>query len=152
MRCSKCNFHDSKVVDSRPGKNETSIRRRRECLKCGHRFTTVEEVLREDLVVIKRNGNREDFDSTKILKGVKKALEKRPFGIDQIEALVQEVSMSIQNKFDGEVSSRKIGEEIMDRLKILDQIAYVRFASVYKDFHDISQLAQEIKALKQPNS
>lgn len=152
MRCSRCNFHDSKVVDSRPGKNETSIRRRRECLKCGYRFSTVEQVLREDLVVIKRNGSREEFDPAKILKGIKKALEKRPFGMEQIESLVQEVAMTIQNKFDGEVSSLKIGEEIMDRLKMLDQIAYVRFASVYKDFHDISQLAQEIKALKQINS
>lgn len=152
MRCPKCNFHDSKVVDSRPGKNEASIRRRRECLKCGHRFSTVEEVLREDLIVIKRAGNREEFDRTKILKGIKKALEKRPFSVDQIESLVQEVTMTIQNKFDTEVPSQKIGEEIMDRLKTLDQIAYVRFASVYKDFHDISQLAQEIKSLKHPNS
>lgn len=152
MRCPKCNFHDSKVIDSRPGKNEASIRRRRECLKCGHRFSTVEEVLREDLTVIKRSGSREEFDRTKILKGIKKALEKRPFSIDQIESLVQEVSATIQTKFDGEVSSQKIGEVIMDRLKTLDQIAYVRFASVYKDFHDISQLAQEIKSLKNPNS
>lgn len=149
MRCPKCTFSDSKVVDSRPGKNEASIRRRRECLKCGHRFSTVEEVLREDLVVIKRSGSREEFDRTKIFKGISKALEKRPIGVDEIEALVQEITVVIQNKFDAEVPSKKIGEEVMERLKTLDQIAYVRFASVYKDFHDISQLAQEIKALKQ---
>lgn len=151
MRCPKCTYNDSKVVDSRPGKNEASIRRRRECLKCGHRFSTVEEVLREDLVVIKRSGSREEFDRTKIFKGISKALEKRPLGVDQIEALVQEITAAIQSKFDAEVPSQKIGEEIMERLKTLDQIAYVRFASVYKDFHDISQLAQEIKALKQIN-
>jgi transcriptional repressor NrdR len=152
MRCPKCNFHDSKVVDSRPGKNEASIRRRRECLKCGHRFSTVEEVLKEDLVIIKRDGSREEFDRTKIFRGISKAFEKRPMGLDQIESLVQEITAAVQTKFDSEVSSKQIGEEIMERLKRLDQIAYVRFASVYKDFHDISQLAQEIKSLKQLNS
>lgn len=148
MRCPKCTFHDSKVVDTRPGKNESLIRRRRECLKCSHRFSTVEEALREDLVVIKRNGSREELDRTKIFRGISKALEKRPYGNEQIELLVHKIITAIQGKFDSEVSSEKIGEEIMEQLKILDQIAYVRFASVYKDFHDISQLAQEIKALK----
>lgn len=152
MRCPKCNFHDSKVVDTRPGKNEASIRRRRECLKCSHRFSTVEEVLKEDLVIVKRDGSREEFDRTKVFRGISKAFEKRPMGLDQIEALVHEVTAAIQSKFDSEVSSKQIGEEIMERLKRLDQIAYVRFASVYKDFHDISQLAQEITALKQLNS
>lgn len=151
MRCPKCIFQDSKVVDTRPGKNGASVRRRRECLKCGHRFSTVEEVLREDLVIIKRDGSREEFDRTKIFRGISRAFEKRPLGHDQIEALVHEVSTAIQSKFDIEVSSQQIGEEIMERLKLLDQIAYVRFASVYKDFHDISQLAQEIKALKNLN-
>lgn len=151
MRCPKCNFHDSKVVDTRPGKNDASIRRRRECLKCTHRFSTVEEVLKEDLVIIKRDGSREEFDRIKIFRGISKAFEKRPTGLDQIEALVHEVTVAVQNKFDSEVSSKQVGEEIMERLKRLDQIAYVRFASVYKDFHDISQLAQEIKALKQLN-
>lgn len=151
MRCPKCNFHDSKVVDTRPGKNEASIRRRRECLKCSHRFSTVEEVLKEDLVIIKRDGSREEFDRTKIFRGISKAFEKRPMGLDQIEALVHEVTVVIQSKFDSEVSSKQVGEEIMERMKCLDQIAYVRFASVYKDFRDISQLAQEIKALKQLN-
>lgn len=151
MRCPKCNFQDSKVADSRPGKNEASIRRRRECLKCSHRFTTIEEVLREDLAIIKRDGSREEFDRTKIFRGISRALEKRPFSLEEIESLVHEITIIIQSKFDSEVSSEQIGEEIMERLKKLDQIAYVRFASVYKDFHDISQLAQEIKALKQSN-
>ena len=148
MRCPKCNYQDTKVIDSRPGKNETSIRRRRECLKCTHRFSTVEEVIREDLYIIKRDGTREEFDRGKVFRGISKALEKRPIGLEQIESLVQDVTLTIQNKFDSEVPSKMVGEEIMNRLKTIDQIAYVRFASVYKDFHDVSQLAQEIRTLK----
>lgn len=148
MRCPKCSSTETKVIDTRTGKNETSIRRRRECLNCSHRFSTVEEVLREDLIVVKRDGSREDLDRTKIFKGIRKALEKRPVTLEQMEAAVQEVTMELQNKYDTEIPSQSIGEAIMGKLKKLDQIAYVRFASVYKDFHDISQLAQEIKALK----
>lgn len=148
MRCPKCSSTETKVIDSRPGKNEASIKRRRECLVCNHRFTTVEEVLREDLVVIKRDGSREEFDTTKIFKGIRKALEKRPVPEETVESAMRELILDLQNRFDSEIPSSSIGEAIMSRLKKMDQIAYVRFASIYKDFHDISQLAQEIKSLK----
>lgn len=148
MRCPKCSNQDSKVIDSRAGKNSVSIRRRRECLECNHRFTTVEEILREDLTVVKRDGTRVEFDSSKILKGVRKATEKRPIPLDDIENLVQSVCASLQEKFDSEIPSKAIGEEIIDKLKSIDQIAYVRFASVYKDFRDISELKKEIDSLK----
>lgn len=148
MRCPKCDSEDIKVLDTRPGKNESSIRRRRQCINCTHKFSTVEEILREDLIVIKRDGSHEEFDRSKLLRGILKATEKRPINARFIENLVQQVILSIQSKYDTEVPSHVVGEEIMSRLKKLDQIAYVRFASVYKDFHDISQLAQEIHALR----
>jgi len=152
MRCPKCSSADSKVVDTRAGKNESSIRRRRECLNCSHRFSTVEEILKEDFAVKKRDGRREEYDRSKIAKGISKALEKRPVTVNQIEDMVHQVTVNLQNKYDNEVPSNAIGEEIMNQLKTLDQIAYVRFASVYKDFHDISQLAHEIKSLNANNS
>lgn len=148
MRCPKCRYQDIKVIDTRAGKNGTSIRRRRECLKCGHRFSTVEEIQKEDLAVIKRDGRREEFDRTKLVKGLTKALEKRPIDSEKIETLVHNIILELQEKYDTEIPSGEIGETIMASLKSLDQIAYVRFASVYKDFHDISQIAQEINELK----
>lgn len=147
MRCPKCLFEETKVLDSRPGKGNASIRRRRQCLNCSHRFSTVEEILKEDLVVIKRDGRREDFDSPKLIRGVQKAAEKRPISAEVIENLVQEVTFTIQNQYDCEVPSKAIGEEVIKRLKKIDQIAYVRFASVYKDFRDIAELAEEINSL-----
>lgn len=147
MRCPKCGCEEIKVVDTRAGKNKTSIRRRRECLDCNHRFSTIEEIQKEDLVVIKRDGRREEFDRMKLLKGLTKALEKRPVDSEQIESIVQKAVHELQNKYDTEIPSGVIGETIMKHLKALDQIAYVRFASVYKEFHDISQIAQEIKDL-----
>ena len=148
MRCPKCNSLETKVLDTRTGKNETSIRRRRECLDCGYRFTTMEEVLRADLQVVKRDGRREDFDRSKMLGGLKKAVEKRPIDVMQIEMLVADVLAALENEFDHEFPAKAIGEQIMLRLKHLDQIAYVRYASVYKDFRDLSELAQEINDLK----
>jgi transcriptional repressor NrdR len=148
MRCPKCTSLDVKVLDTRIGKNETSTRRRRECLDCGYRFTTIEEVLRADLQVVKRDGRREDFDRNKILGGLKKAVEKRPIDVMQIEMLVADILASLEREYDHEIPSQAIGEHIMQRLKHLDQIAYVRYASVYKDFRDLSELAQEISALK----
>ena len=148
MHCPKCGHADSKVLETRMSKDNKSLRRRRECQKCEHRFTTVEEVLREDLVVIKRDGTRQDFDRQKILNGVRKATEKRSIPTDKTNQLVTEVVDAIQRKFDGEVPGTAIGEEIMNRLKDLDKVAYVRFACVYRDFDDIDDIAQAIKELK----
>ena len=148
MRCPKCISFETKVLDTRIGKNESSIRRRRECLNCSYRFTTIEEVLRADLQVIKRDGRREDFDRAKMMNGLKKAVEKRPIDVLQIEMLVADVLASLEREYDHEVPSQAIGEHMMQRLKHLDQIAYVRYASVYKDFRDLSELADEISALK----
>lgn len=139
-------------MDTRTAKNETSIRRRRQCLDCDARFTTVEEVLRGDLLVVKRDGRREDFDRAKMLGGIKKAVQKRPVDFMQIEMLVADVMASLEKEFDQEIPSKAIGEQIMVRLKQIDQIAYVRYASVYKDFRDISELLEEIDSLKQPKS
>ncbi|MGC6423510.1 MAG: transcriptional regulator NrdR [Lentimonas sp.] len=149
MRCPKCGSLETKVLDTRTGKNETSIRRRRECLECEYRFTTLEEVLHADMQVVKRDGRREDFDRNKILGGLKKAVQKRPIEIIQIEMLIADVLASLQKEFDQEVPAQAIGEHIMQRLKHLDQIAYVRYASVYKDFRDLSELAQEILDLRE---
>ena len=148
MRCSKCTSIDTKVLDTRTGKNENTIRRRRECLSCGYRFTTIEEVLRVNLQVVKRDGRREDFDRSKILGGLKKAVEKRPIDVLQIEMLIADVLTNLEKEFDHEIPAHAIGEQIMFRLKHLDQIAYVRYASVYKDFRDLTELAQEINELK----
>jgi transcriptional repressor NrdR len=148
MRCPKCTSLETKVLDTRTGKNETSIRRRRECLDCGYRFTTIEEVLRADLQVVKRDGRREDFDRAKMLGGLKKAVEKRPIDVMQIEMLVADALATLENEFDHEIPAKAIGEQIMARLKHLDQIAYVRYASVYKDFRDLAELADEINELK----
>lgn len=148
MRCPKCASLETKVLDTRTGKNETSIRRRRECLECGYRFTTIEEVMQADLQVVKRDGRREDFDRAKVLGGLKKAVEKRPIDILQIEMLIADVLASLEKEFDHEVPAHAIGEQIMRRLRHLDQIAYVRYASVYKDFRDLAELSQEINELK----
>jgi len=148
MRCPKCSSLETKVLDTRVGKTETSTRRRRECLGCGYRFTTVEEILRADLQVVKRDGRREDFDRTKLLNGLKKAVEKRPIDAVQIEMLVSDVLATLEKEYDHEIPAKAIGEHIMQRLKHLDQIAYVRYASVYKDFRDLAELSEEITALK----
>ncbi|MBC2592873.1 transcriptional repressor NrdR [Ruficoccus amylovorans] len=148
MYCPKCGHKDTKVLDTRIGKSKLSIRRRRECLGCGYRFTTVEEILREGLIVIKRDGRREDFDRMKILDGLRKATEKRPIQAEQIEMMVAEVMEALDSEFDTEIPTKAIGEQIMNRLKAIDSIAYVRYASVYKDFRDINEFAREISSLK----
>jgi len=148
MNCPKCGHEDSKVLDTRTGRENRSIRRRRQCLNCGHRFTTLEEIVREGFLVIKKDGRREEFDHAKILNSLRKATEKRPIEAERLELLVTEVTDALEKEYDVEVPSRAVGELIMARLKQIDQIAYVRFACVYKDFKDISALAEEIKALK----
>jgi len=147
MKCPKCNSTETKVIDSRVGKSETSIRRRRECLDCEYRFTTLEEVLRENLRVIKVDQSREDFDRAKMLKGIRKAIEGRPVEMERIDMMIADIVDSLQKEFFDEIPSRAIGEEIMNRLKLVDQIAYVRFAIAYKDIRDIAELEQELSVL-----
>ena len=152
MRCPKCGCQNDKVIDSRSSRNGTLIRRRRECLKCGKRFTTYEEILREKLRVQKRDGQYEEFDRAKLLAGIEKACEKRPISAEQIEALAETVVTELENEFGREVRSRVLGERVMQHLRQLDEVAYVRFASVYRQFNDVDQFVNEIKSLgKQKN-
>ncbi len=148
MQCPKCSAQDTRVIDSRVGKNGRTIRRRRQCTECQFRFNTIEEILRENLLVTKRDERREDFDRNKILNGIRRACEKRPIDLEQINMLISDVMRALEEERDSEIPSRTIGELVMEKLKNIDQIAYVRFASVYKDFGDISEMAKEISELK----
>ena len=143
MLCPKCSSDELKVLDTRAG-NMASTRRRRECLKCNHRFSTIEEVLREDLVVVKRDGRRESFDRTKLAMGLRRAIAKRPIDAEQINGLLSKTLRQIENEFDGEVPSRAIADAIMLRLKNVDGVAWLRYASFYEDFMGISQLLEEL--------
>ena len=148
MRCPYCNFPESKVIDSRPTDESNSIRRRRECLSCGKRFTTYETVESVPLVVVKKDGSRQAFDRNKILNGLVKACEKRPVSMEVLEKTVSEIEQKLLNSMDREVPSERVGELVMDALKEVDQVAYVRFASVYRQFKDIdSFMAELIKLL-----
>ena len=148
MLCPKCRSLNNKVIDSRLSKNEASIRRRRQCLDCDFRFSPIEEIMRSELQVVKRDGRREDFDRNKLINGLKKAVEKRPIERLQIEILISEVTAELNKDYDQEIPAKVIGDLIMERLKSLDKIAYVRYASVYKDFRDINEFAKEISELK----
>ena len=148
MFCPRCNHEDTKVLETRLGKGNHSIRRRRECLACDHRFSTIEEIVREGMVVVKRNGASEEFDIGKIASGVRKATDKRPIELERINLMISEIVENLQAKFGDEVPSSAIGEEIMARLQAVDQIAYVRFASVYREFRDIDELAKAIDQLR----
>jgi transcriptional repressor NrdR len=145
MKCPFCGYKEDKVVDSRSTAEESAVRRRRECLKCGKRFTTYEYVEEVSLMVIKKDGRREPFDRKKILSGIIRACEKRPISIEKMEDIITQVERAIQKKSDREVSSSRIGELVMERLKSLDDVAYVRFASVYRQFKDVGQFMQELK-------
>ncbi|MGE5173668.1 MAG: transcriptional regulator NrdR [Betaproteobacteria bacterium] len=145
MRCPYCTSLDNKVVDSRMGKEGESIRRRRECLKCEGRFTTYERVEEVLPSVIKKDGRREPFDRLKILNGLKKACEKRPISVEALEKSVADIEKSLQDKGLKEIPSTVIGEEVMDNLHHLDEVAYVRFASVYRSFKDINEFMNELK-------
>ncbi len=145
MRCPYCSHKEDKVVDSRSTQEESAIRRRRECLKCGRRFTTYEYIEEVYLMVIKKDGRREPFDRKKILAGVIKACEKRPVSMEKMEEIVTQVERGIQKKSDREVPSSRIGELVMERLKALDDVAFVRFASVYRQFKDVGQFMVELK-------
>ncbi|MGH7261771.1 MAG: transcriptional regulator NrdR [Nitrospiraceae bacterium] len=147
MKCPFCDDLEDKVVDSRMAKEGEMIRRRRECLSCKRRYTTYERIEESLPMVVKKDGRREPFDRTKILNGLKKACEKRPISVATIEAVTDRIEKRLQEMGETEIQSRAIGEEIMKELHNLDQVAYVRFASVYREFKDIDQFMDELKAL-----
>ncbi len=147
MRCPKCQATDDKVIDSRAIKDETVIRRRRECLACEHRFTTYEEIEREDLRVLKRDGRYEVFDRKKMVTGIDKACEKRPISREAIDRAVNEMIDELIKKHGDEIPTKAIGDTIMRHLRQLDEVAYVRFASVYRKFRDIKEFVNEVQSL-----
>lgn len=147
MKCPYCNYEESKVVDSRSSEDKAAIRRRRECLNCGKRYTTYEKIENIPILVIKKNNARENFDRDKIINGLIKACEKRPVSRSIIENIADEIEKTINNQMSTEVSSDYIGELIMERLKEVDEISYIRFASVYRQFKDVKNFMEELKTL-----
>ncbi|MDY4517907.1 MAG: transcriptional regulator NrdR [Candidatus Spyradocola sp.] len=147
MKCLYCNATESRVIDSRPTDEGLAIRRRRECVNCGRRFTTYEKIETVQIMVVKKDGSREAFDADKIRRGLIKACEKRPVVMHDVDALVRDVEQQIMNSLEQEVSSARIGEMVMERLRNLDEVAYVRFASVYRSFCDINTFMEELKSL-----
>lgn len=147
MKCIYCGYPESKVVDSRPLDEGISTRRRRECLKCGRRFTTYEKAEQMPMMVIKKDGSRENFDINKIKRGIMKACEKRNVSTDKIEDIALEIERQVYNSVEAEIPAEKIGDMVMDSLKDVDQVAYVRFASVYREFKDVSTFMEELKKL-----
>jgi transcriptional repressor NrdR len=145
MRCPACGHKEDKVVDSRATAEESAVRRRRECLKCGKRFTTYEYVEEVSLLVIKKDGRREAWDRKKVLAGIIRACEKRPVSVEKMEEVVTQVEHAIQKKSDREVQASRVGELVMEKLKLIDDVAYVRFASVYRQFKDVGQFMVELK-------
>ncbi len=148
MRCPYCQEYESRVIDSRSSEDGCTIRRRRECTNCKRRFTTYERVEERPLLVVKNGGDREQFSREKILKGISKACEKRPVSLEDIETVVADIERELRDNFDREVSSKVIGEIIMDKLQSLDEVAYVRFASVYRQFGDLNSFIKTIEQLK----
>lgn len=147
MKCPYCSFLDSKVIDSRPTDEGQVIRRRRECIECGKRFTTYEKIEKIPLIVVKKDGNRESYDRNKLLNGIIKACEKRPVSMSEIEKIVDDIEIALSNSLEKEVTSVAIGEMIMNKLKDVDEVAYVRFASVYRQFKDLNTFMEELKKL-----
>ena len=148
MRCPKCGNQDDKVIDSRASREGSTIRRRRQCLQCQHRFTTYEEIENEGLMVVKRDNRREEFSRDKLLSGVRKACQKRPISPKAIEDLVEAIVDEITGEYDREVPGRAIGERVMEGLRKMDKVAYVRFASVYRRFEEATEFVQEVKNLE----
>jgi transcriptional repressor NrdR len=144
MKCPFCGNDEDKVIDSRPADDGLAIRRRRECISCNARFTTYEKVENLPLVVIKKDGTRQPFDQDKLISGIMKACEKRPVSTDQIEKMVNSIESQIQNSLKREIMSQEIGEMVMERLKTIDEVAYVRFASVYRQFKDVNSFFNEL--------
>ena len=149
MKCPFCGFEESKVIDSRPTDEGQRIRRRRECLKCGKRFTTYEIIESLPIIVIKKDKSREPFNRDKLMTGLLRACEKRPVSIDTLDSMIDDIETNLQNSLDREVSSEKIGELVMEKLKKIDEVAYVRFASVYRQFKDINTFMKELNKLLQ---
>ncbi|MDO4283419.1 MAG: transcriptional regulator NrdR [Clostridia bacterium] len=147
MHCIKCGCEESKVVDSRSIEEGNSIRRRRECLNCKYRFTTYEKLEYTPIIVVKKNGLRQQFDRNKIINGILRSCEKRPVTIEQVEQIVDEIEMELHNSLEKEVEASKIGDMVIAKLKDLDEIAYVRFASVYRQFKDINEFKRELNKL-----
>jgi len=152
MKCPFCGYEESKVIDSRPTDEGEKIRRRRECLKCNKRFTTYEMIESLPIIVIKKDKTRETFDRDKLLNGLMRACEKRPVSIETLEKLIDDIQVVIQNSLDREVRSEKIGELVMEKLKDIDEVAYVRFASVYRQFKDINTFMDELSKLLRANT
>lgn len=147
MKCPFCGFSESKVIDSRPAEEGASIRRRRECLSCGKRFTTYETVESLPMVVMKKDGSRQSFDRRKVLAGMIRACEKRPVPLAELERIAAEIEQDLQNSMEREISTEDVGEKVMERLRKVDQVAYVRFASVYRQFKDIDTFKEELNKL-----
>lgn len=147
MMCPFCGHDDTRVIDSRLGKEGNNIRRRRECIACGKRFTTYERIEEALPLIVKKDGRRESFDRTKIIGGLKKACEKRPISISTIEKMVDRIELSLQESGEKEIDASRIGESIMEQLREVDQVAYVRFASVYRQFKDINEFMFELKEI-----
>jgi len=148
MRCPKCGAIEDKVIDSRLSKDGVSIRRRRECLVCEHRFTTYEQVDRADIRVIKRDGRGEPFDRHKLLLGITRACEKRPIAVEKVEKAVEEIIHDLETNYPREVASLAIGTKVMEKLHQLDEVAYVRYASIYRQFQDVGAFIEEIQSLE----
>jgi transcriptional repressor NrdR len=147
MKCLYCDCTESKVIDSRSADDDRTIRRRRECTSCGRRFTTYETIEFSPILVVKNNGNRQAFNAEKVRTGIVKACEKRPVPMAVIDEMVQDISKQVYNSMESEISSKEIGEMVMDRLKKVDEVAYVRYASVYRSFKDISSFMAELKQM-----
>ena len=147
MKCPYCGFAESKVIDSRPTEESSAIRRRRECLKCGKRFTTYEKLESLSLIVIKKDQSRQQYNREKVLKGIITACENRPISLAQMEKIADDFESELYQSMEREIDTTTIGEKVMDRLKNLDEVAYVRFASVYKRFEDIHTFMEELKGL-----
>ncbi len=147
MKCPFCGYTESKVIDSRPAEEGSTIRRRRECLECRKRFTTYEIIERMPLVVVKRDGSRQGFDKVKLINGMVRACEKRPVPLKKLEQIADEIELELQGNLDREINTVEIGEMVMDRLKNVDEVAYVRFASVYRSFKDINTFMDELTKL-----
>ena len=147
MKCPYCGYSESKVIDSRPADENSSIRRRRECLSCGKRFTTYETVESLPMVVVKKDGSRQSFDRSKVLRGIQRSCEKRPVSAADMERMGSEIEQELQNSMEREIRTEDVGEKVMDRLRKVDQVAYVRFASVYRQFKDLDTFMAELNKL-----
>lgn len=147
MKCPYCDYLESKVVDSRPTDEGQAIRRRRECIGCSKRFTTYEKVEEIPIIVVKKDGNRQSYDRNKLLNGIIKSCEKRPVSIDDIERIVNDIEKTLSNSLEKEITSGEIGEMVMNQLKDIDEVAYVRFASVYRQFKDVNSFMNELKKI-----